>query len=211
MNEGTIAMLFQWSLLCLVWMGSYDTLLRELRIQRRRLLAVLAAFLVCSFVSWKLYFAPVQVSLSGTILPFFASIVLYTRLRKERRRLHLLGAMATAVLLVWLRWLFFTDPILLFWDERMIVPMLAVAATLAMSRQSAAQLFQLLFTLTFADVLHAFYFSKLSGSCVLGSDYAQDLLWTGVFVLSLILMIWSAIRRFSRNKEPESSHSDAGR
>ncbi|MFP3387962.1 hypothetical protein [Brevibacillus sp. SIMBA_040] len=211
MNEGTIAMLFQWSLLCLVWMGSYDSLLRELRIQRRRLLAVLAVFLVCSFVSWKLYFAPVQVSLSGTILPFFASIVLYTRLGKERRRLHLLGAMATAVLLVWLRWLFFTDPILLFWDERMIVPMLAVAATLAMSRQSAAQLFQLLFTLTFADVLHSVYFSKLSGSCVLGSDYAQDLLWTGVFVLSLILMIWSAIRRFSRNKEPESSHSDAGR
>jgi len=211
MNEGTIAMLFQWSLLCLVWMGSYDTLLRELRIQRRRLLAVLAAFLVCSFVSWKLYFAPVQVSLSGTILPFFASIVLYTRLRKERRRLHLLGAMATAVLLVWLRWLFFTDPILLFWDERMIVPMLAVAATLAMSRQRAAQLFQLLFALTFADVLHAVYFSKLSGTCVLGSDYEQDLLWTGVFVLSLILMIWSAIRLFSRNKEPESSHSDAGR
>ncbi|WP_289136122.1 hypothetical protein [uncultured Brevibacillus sp.] len=211
MNEGTIAMLYQWSLLCLVWMGSYDTLLRELRIQRRRLLAVLAVFLVCSFVSWKLYFAPVQVSLSGTILPFFASIVLYTRLRKEKRRLHLLGAMATAVLLVWLRWLFFTDPILLFWDERMIVSMLAVAATLVMSRQSVAQLFQLLFALTFADVLHAFYFLKLSGSCELGSDYAQDLLWTGVFVLSLILMIWSAIRRFSRNKEPESSHSDAGR
>ncbi|GED66646.1 hypothetical protein BRE01_03480 [Brevibacillus reuszeri] len=211
MNEGTIAILFQWSLLCLVWMGSYDTLLREVRIQRRNMLAVLAAFLVCSFVSWKLYFAPVHVSLSGTILPLLVSVVLYTRLGKERRRLHLLGAMATAILLVWLRWLFFTDPILLFWDERIIVPVIAVIATFAMCRQSAAQLFQLIFALTATDILHTFYFWKLSGACVLGTDFAQDFLWSGIMLLGVVVLIWSVIRRVFRNKEPESSHSDAGR
>ncbi|WP_312108629.1 YphA family membrane protein [Brevibacillus reuszeri] len=211
MNEGTIAILFQWSLLCLVWMGSYDTLLREVRIQRRNMLAVLAAFLVCSFVSWKLYFAPVHVSLSGTILPLLVSVVLYTRLGKERRRLYLLGAMATAILLVWLRWLFFTDPILLFWDERIIVPVIAVIATFAMCRQSAAQLFQLIFALTATDILHTFYFWKLSGACVLGTDFAQDFLWSGIMLLGVVVLIWSVIRRVFRNKEPESSHSDAGR
>lgn len=211
MNEGTIAILFQWSLLCLVWMGSFDTQLRELRMSRRRMLAVLAALLVCSFVSWKIYFAPIQVSVSGTILPLLISVALYNRLGTERRRFHLVGAMATAVLLVWLRWLFFTDPILLLWDERVIVPALALLSVLLMSRQSQAQLFQLMFALTAADILHALYFWKLSGSCVFGADYAQDLLWSGISFLCVVRLIWSTIRRILGWREPESSHSDAGR
>ncbi|MGG1659628.1 YphA family membrane protein [Brevibacillus sp. NRS-1366] len=211
MNEGTIAILFQWSLLCLVWMGSFDSQLREWRMSRRRMLAVIAAFLVCSFVSWKFYFAPIQVSLSGTILPLLGSVALYTRLGKERRRIHLVGAMATAVLLVWLRWIFFKDPILLFWEERVIIPAVGVVATLIMSRQSRAQLFQLLFALTLADILHSLYFWKLSGSCMFGTDYAQDLLWSGISFMCVIRLIWSMIRRVLGWREPESSHSDAGR
>lgn len=84
MNEGTIALLIQWSLLCLVWMGSFDAQLREMNMERRRVLAVLCAFLICSFVSWKLFFAPIQVSLSGTLLPLL-QVWSSTRASPKRR------------------------------------------------------------------------------------------------------------------------------
>ncbi|WJQ84029.1 YphA family membrane protein [Brevibacillus brevis] len=211
MNEGTVAILIQWSLLCLVWMGSFDLQLRTMKMERRRVLAVISAFLICTFVSWEIYFAPIQVSLSGTILPLIASIVLYTKLMSKIRRLYLLSALATALLLFWLRWLFFTDPILLFWDERIIVPAVGVSTILLMSRTHLGQLFQLTLSLPLADAIHSLYFWKLSGSCQWGSEYAQDLLWSSLSLWALVSIVWSAIRRILGRTETESSHSDTGR
>ncbi|GEB32698.1 MULTISPECIES: YphA family membrane protein [Brevibacillus] len=211
MNEGTIALLIQWSLLCLVWMGSFDAQLREMNMERRRVLAVLCAFLICSFVSWKLFFAPIQVSLSGTLLPLFASVVLYTRLPKATRRLYVVGALGISVMVFWLRWLFFTDPILLFWDERVIVPGISVAVAFSISKLNAARLFALMLALPMADALHTLYFWQASGTCSLGTDYAQDLLWSGISLLGLVSLLWSAIRRLFGRRETEPSHSDTGR
>ncbi|KMZ41230.1 MULTISPECIES: hypothetical protein [Bacillales] len=211
MNEGTVAILIQWSLLCLVWMGSLDLQLRNMKMERRRVLAVISAFLICTFVSWKIYFAPIQVSLSGTVLPLIASIVLYTKLMSKIRRLYLLSALATALLLFWLRWLFFTDPILLFWDERIIVPAVGVSTIFLMSRTHLGQLFQLMLSLPLADAIHSLYFWKLSGSCQWGSEYAQDLLWSSLSLWALVSIVWSAIRRILGRTETESSHSDTGR
>ncbi|MGN7468921.1 YphA family membrane protein [Brevibacillus sp. SAFN-007a] len=211
MNEGTMAILIQWSLLCLVWMGSFDSQLRGMGMERKRVLAVLCAFLICSFVSWQLFFAPIQVSLSGTLLPLFASVILYVRLPKAGRRLSVLGAMGLAVLLFWLRWLFFSDPILLFGDERVIVPGMSVAVALAMSKRDADRLFLLLLGLPMADVLYTLYFWPASGACSLGTDYAQDLLWSSISLLGLTSMLWTAIRRLFGRREAEPSHSDTGR
>ncbi|MFS0555521.1 hypothetical protein [Brevibacillus sp. 179-C9.3 HS] len=211
MNEGTVAILIQWSLLCFVWMGSFDLPLRNMRLERKQVLAVISAFLISSFVSWEMYFAPIQVSLSGTILPLIASIVLYTKLMPKIRRLYLLSALATAVLLFWLRWLFFTDPILLFWDEKVIVPTVCVSVILLMSRTSLGQLFQLMITLPLADAIHSLFFWRLSGSCYLGTEYAQDLMWSGISLWVLVSIVWFAIRRILGRKETESSHSDTGR
>ncbi|MGG4446005.1 YphA family membrane protein [Brevibacillus porteri] len=211
MNEGTVAILIQWSLLCLVWMGSFDLQLQNMKMERRRVLAVISAFLICTFVNWEIYFAPIQVSLSGTILPLIASIVLYTKLMSKIRRLYLLSALATALLLFWLRWLFFTDPILLFWDERIIVPAVGVSTIFLMSRTNLGQLFQLTLAMPLADAIHSLYFWKLSGSCQWGSEYAQDLLWSGISLWALVCIVWSAIRRILGRTETESSHSDTGR
>ncbi len=211
MNEGTVAILIQWSLLCLAWMGSFDLQLRDMKMERRRVLAVISAFLICTFVSWEIYFAPIQVSLSGTILPLIASIVLYTKLMPKIRRLYLLSALATALLLFWLRWLFFTDPILLFWDERIIVPAVGVSTIFLMSRTNLGQLFQLMLSMPLADAIHSLYFWKLSGSCHWGSEYAQDLLWSSLSLWALVSIAWSAIRRILGRTETESSHSDTGR
>lgn len=211
MNEGTLAILIQWCLLCLVWMGSVDRQLQELGLSRRRLLAVIGTFLICSFVSWKLYFAPIHVSLSGTLLPLIVSGWLYSRLSVHRRRLYLLAGSGTAILLFWLRWLFFTDPVLLFWDERVIVPAVGIVAIITISRHGLTQLFQMFFSLPLADALYSLYFWKLSGVCALGNEYAQDLLWSSASFWCIVAMTLSMIRRLLDTKKPEPSQSDTRR
>lgn len=211
MNEGTIALLSQWCLLCLVWMGSMDPLLSEMKVSPRRLLAVLCAFLLCSFVSWKVYFAPIEVSLSGAMLPFLASAWLYARLPQVPRRLYVLGACATAVLLFWLRWLFFNDPILLFWDERVILPVTGILSILAMTRHRVAQLFQVMVALPLADVLYSLYFRRLSGTCLLGSEYAQDLLWSTISLWGIVTITRLAALRILKWKKTASPDSNPKR
>lgn len=209
MNEGTLAILSQWTLLCLVWMGSMDAQLQEWGISPKRVLAAICSFLICTFVSWKLYFAPIEVSLSGTLLPLLASAWLYARLPRMRRRLYVLGACATAVLLFWLRWLFFTDPVLLFWDERVIVPAVGVLSITAMSRHGLAQLFQAMVSLPLADALYSLFIWRLSGSCQLGSEYAQDLLWSAVSLWTVVQVVRLVCMRILQwRKKTVSSHSN---
>lgn len=207
MNEGTLAMLIQWCLLCLVWMGSYDRLSRELGLSRRRLLAVITMFLLCSFASWKLSFAPVQISVTGTLLPLVACGWLYGRLSLPKRRFHFLASAAMAWLLFWLRWIFFTDPVLLFGDERVLLPVAAVTMVLIANRKALPQLFSLLFSLVVADVIHGLYFWKWSGTCLLGSGYAQDLLWSALSCWSLLRLIWLAVKRLVGWNSAEPSNS----
>ena len=209
MNEGTLAMLIQWCMLCLVWMGSFDRLLRETGVSRKYLLAVITVFLVCSFASWKLSFAPVHISLAGTLLPLVSCGWLYTFLPPKKRRFHLLASIAMAWLLFWLRWVFFSDPVLLFSDERVLLPAAAVIMVLSVNRSTLQQLFSLLFSLEIAEVIHGFYFWKWSGSCVLGGEYAQDLLWSGLSLWSLLRLVWIAVKRMAGNRTEPSNPEDA--
>lgn len=210
MNEGTIALLIQWSLLCLVWMGSMDAQLQEIGLQRKPVLAFIGSFLIGTFVSWKLYVAPVEVSLSGMLLPFAASVCLYTRLQ-QRRRLYLLGACATAILLFWLRWLFFTDPILLLWDEQLILPAAAILSILAMSRHLGAQLFQVMVSLPLADALYSLFMWKQSGTCRLGDDFSQDLLWSTVSLGTVASVVRFALMRIGKGRKAASAPSNQRR
>lgn len=211
MNEGTLAILIQWSLLCLVWMGSLDLLLRELKVTRKHLLAALTVFLICSFAFWPLSFAPVQVSLAGTLLPLILCGWLYRKMPKDRRRIHLLASMMIAWLLFWLRWMFFTDPVLLFWEEQLILPVIGLVAVAIVNRKGVAQLFSLLFSFILADVIHALYFWRLSGTCLLGDEYAQDLMWSSLSLWCILRVIWLWVCRLIGWNQIEPSNSDARR
>jgi hypothetical protein len=211
MNEGTLAILIQWCFLCLVWMGSFDRPLKRWGVSRAGTLAVLAAFLACSFVSWQITFLPVQVSLSGAILPLLCGGWLYGRLAKEKRRLYLLAGAAAGLALFWLRWLFFTDPVLQVWDEAVLLPTAAVLAVFAIARRGLARLYLLAVSLPGADVLYALYVWKLSGTCEIGGGYAQDLLWSAVSLWSLTGSTLAAVRRLFGYRETETSHSDTHR
>jgi hypothetical protein len=211
MNEGTLAILIQWCLLCLVWMGSLDLLLRELKVSRKHVLAVLTVFLLSSFVVWPLSFAPVEISLTGTILPLILCGWLYRRLPHTRRRFHLLATVMIAWLLFWLRWAFFTDPIMLFWDEGVIIPVVALITVMIGNRQGMPQLFSLLFSVVLSDAIHALYFTRLSGTCVLGDGFAQDLIWSSFSLWCVLRVIWLWICRMSGRNNTEPSNSDARR
>lgn len=211
MNEGTLALLIQWSLICLVWMGSLDLLLRELKATRKLALAVLAVCLISSFAFWPLSFAPVQVSLSGTLLPLLLCGWLYRKMPKDRRRVHLLASVMIAWLLFWLRWIFFTDPVLLFWEEQWMIPVIGLVAVGIVNRRGVAQLFSLLFAFIAADVIHAFYFWKLSGTCLLGNEFAQDLLWSSLSLWSILRVIWLWVCHLIGWNQTEPSNSDARR
>jgi hypothetical protein len=211
MNEGTLAILIQWCFLCLVWMGSFDRPLKRWGLTRAGTLAVLAAFLVCTFVSWQLAFLPLQVSLSGTILPLLCGGWLYGRLAEDKRRLHLLAGAAVGMTLFWLRWLFFTDPVLQVWDEAVLLPAAAVLAVFAIARSGLARLYLLAVSLPAADVLYGLYVWRLSGTCMIGGGYAQDLLWSAASLWSLTGSALAAARRLFGYRETESSHSDTHR
>lgn len=211
MNEGTVAILIQWCLICLVWMGSFDLLLRELNLSRRRMLAILVAFLVCSFVSWTLAFAPVEISLSGTIMPLLFSGWLYVQIPAQRRRFHLFAAIVMAWILFWLRWIFFSDPILLFWDERIILPTVAIVAAVIINRRGVSQLFCLLLSIVLADAIYGLYFGKMSGTCQLGSEFAQDLIWSSLSFWFCFRVVWLWICRWIGWSHAEPSKSDARR
>ena len=207
MNEGTVAMLIQWCTLCLVWMGSLDRLARALGMSRRRLLAVIAGFLLSSFANWTLAFAPVTVSVSGTLLPLLACAWLYGHLPYDKRRICLVAAGIVASFLFWLRWLFFNDPVLLVWDERVLLPAAAVILVMMVGRNPLPQLFALLLSQVLSDAIHAFFFWRWAKTCQLGSPYAQDLLWSGLSYWMLVCLVWLTAQKKSgwNNAEPSGT------
>jgi hypothetical protein len=180
MNEGTLSLLIQWCLLCLLWMGSFDRPLLEMGTSRSVALSAMGLVLVCSFVNWSLYFLPVQVSISGWLLPVLYAGWLYGRLAGRRRRLVLIAAVVTGFLLFCLRLLFFYDPVLLVMDETVMIPLTALCALLALSRDATQQLFLLFVAFPLSDTLFSLRFLPEMERCEFGGEYARDLLWSTV-------------------------------
>jgi hypothetical protein len=195
MNEGTLTLLFQWCLLCLIWMGSFDRTLLEMGVTRAVALAALALFLVCSFVSWRLHFLPVHVSISGSLLPILCAGWLYERLVRERRRLVLIAGVITGFLLFCLRMLLFHDPVLLVVDETVMIPLSALFAVLALSRDAKQQLFHLFTAFPLSDALFSLRFLAMMEESEFGSAYAQDLLWSAVSLWCVQRAAWTLAKK----------------
>ncbi|WP_456151385.1 YphA family membrane protein [Brevibacillus ruminantium] len=209
MNEGTLTVLIQWCFLCLIWMGVYDRVLDRWGIRRAEALAVVTVFLICAFVSWKIAFLPsVRVHISGMILPFLCAGWLYAKQRQSRKRFMVILGGCLGVALFWFRWLLFTDPVLAIWDESWMLPVVAFLAVLTISRSGLTQLFLLLYSLTLGEVLYALFEWRFSGSCLIGGEYAQDLLWSTLSLWSLLAGGWLVLRQLlrigQRDRDPEN-------
>jgi hypothetical protein len=209
MNEGTLSMIIQWCFLCLIWMGSLDRPLFQAGIKRVSALTVLTLFLVCSFVSWKLYFLPVQVSISGALLPGLVAGWLYTGMSRGRRRLLLLAGLLTAVLLALFRMVLFRDPVLLVLDEPTLVAGVMLAALFTLTREIRQQLFLLFFVLPLADLLQVISFLPQMEFGDIGGEYAQDMLWASIALwggaqafLRVVRKGWGVIRQVRSKSDP---------
>lgn len=195
MNEGTITLLVQWCFLCLIWMGSFDGPLSGLGFTRSNALTLITVFLLCSFVSWRLYFLPIELTISGALLPSLLAGWLYTRLEKGRRRLYLISALLSGTLLCMFRILLFKDPVLLVLDERLLIPIGALVGLFALTRNVKQQLFFLLFVFLLADIMFTCSFLKKADRLVIGGDYAQDLLWSTLSLWSIGVFVWTLVRK----------------
>lgn len=190
MNDGIVTMLIQWCLLCLIWMGNFDRALQRLGFTRRNALAALTVFFICTFVSWRLVFLPVQVNLSGALLPLLFAGWLYANLPQERRRYLVVIAFFLAFLFAFLRKLTVSDPVLLIADEVILFPLAAVTTIVTVSRNPVVQLFMIMVSLPVADALFATSFLHRADLAQLGSDYAQDLLWCTLALWGTVLVLW---------------------
>lgn len=204
MNDGILTLVIQWCFICLIWMGTLDRPLRQFSFSRAHALAVVTIFLLCSLVSWRLYFLPIEVNISGGILPLLLAGWIYTQLQQERRRYLLISSFFIGCMLLFLRKILFWDPVLLFTDEVLLLPLVIVFAAVILARTIVFQAFILLVSLTLSDALFALSQMKQAGSATIGTDYTQDMLWISlslwVLVMSSlhigkkgIVRLWSAI------------------
>ncbi|MEJ8544890.1 YphA family membrane protein [Brevibacillus borstelensis] len=212
MNDGTLAILTQWCFLCLIWMGVFDGALHRWGIKRAGALAVVTLFLVCTFVNWRLYVFPaISVSISGAILPFLCAGWLYSRQQNGPKRMYVIIGAGVGTVLFWFRWLLFTDPILAIWDVRWMLPVCAVFAALTVSRSGVTQMFLLLLSLSLSDLLYSLYEWKLTGSCLVGNEYAHDLLWSAFSLWGVCAASWALARLLFRFAGRNTSNSDRNR
>ncbi len=195
MNEGTLSLIIQWCLLCLIWMGSLDRPLLKMGVTRAAALSALSLFLVCSFVSWKLYFLPVEVSISGALLPALSAGWLYAGIPRQRRRMLLIAALLTAVLLSIFRLLLFKDPVLLVLDETSLIAGATLAALFTLTRDLRQQLCLLFLILPLTDGLHVLSFLPRLERGYIGSEYAQDMLWSTLMLWGGVLAVWGAAKK----------------
>ncbi|WP_240470130.1 hypothetical protein [Brevibacillus laterosporus] len=110
MNDGTIAMIVEWTLLCVVWMGLTDRFLHQMGWKRSTALLILTAFLVTSYSEWRLFLLPVEVNVSGMLLPLLLGGTLWYHLKKKRRKYMITSSILLAFALILLRKLFFLGP-----------------------------------------------------------------------------------------------------
>lgn len=186
MNEGIAAMVVQWCLICLVWMGSFNRLLERLHLTQAKALAILAAFLLSSFSNWRMYFLPIEVSISGTLLPLFSSVWLWTCLIRRGQSSYFAAAVITLTsVLFCAKRLFIWDPILLFTDETLVLPLLLTLLVFLFARHAGEQVFLICFSVTLYDLSQALSLWGKGMPVSLGSPFSQDVLWLSLFAWSL--------------------------
>ncbi|MBG9797450.1 hypothetical protein O0555_02405 [Brevibacillus laterosporus] len=184
MNDGTMAMIVEWTLLCVVWMGLTDRFLHHMGWKRSTALMVLTAFLITSYSEWRLFILPVEVNVSGMLLPLLIGGGLWYHLKKKRRKYMMTSAILMAFALILLRKLFFWDPVLLFIDEVMILPVLCVILCFIVTRHATYHWFLLCVAFPISDAFYQASFLSLTERCVIGGEYQQDLFWASFTLLS---------------------------
>ncbi len=202
MNDGTFAMILQWTLLVCVWMGLFDRELERIGLTRTSGLVVLTGFLVCSFADWKLYFLPVNVNLSGGILPFFLAGWMWMKLPSRGREYIIAACALTACVLLFIRKLLFWDPILMIFDEKLLVPVSSLLLTCFITRRLEQQWFLLLVSVPLADLLYVLsnlsVISRYSADDVIGGAWAQDSFWMSVALWIGLVASWNLLKRMIR-------------
>ncbi|MGO0060986.1 YphA family membrane protein [Brevibacillus fluminis] len=194
MNEGIAAMVVQWCLICLVWMGSYNRLLARFRLTQATTLAVLAACLLSSFSNWRMYVLPIEVSVSGTIVPVMISAWMWTCLVRPGQASYLAAAVITMTsVLFCIKRLFIWDPVLMFADETVILPLLLTVLVFLFARHAEEQVFLLFFSVTLFDISHSLSLWGKVTPFAIGSPFCQDVLWLSVLTWSLAWSVVAAI------------------
>jgi hypothetical protein len=195
MNDGIRTLILEWCLLWLLWMGILDRPLRSIDLTRIQALALVSLFLLGSFANWKLSFLPVDVNVSGTILPLLTAAWIWTGLSKNKRGYSMLAAVFTVFALFAVRKLLFWDPVLLLLDETLLLPLFLVGLLFLLSRDWREQLFIVLIGLPLADALYMLSCLPQLEECVIGGGYAQDLLWTTLPLWMTAAAVWNVLYR----------------
>lgn len=195
MNDGVVTLVIQWCFICLIWMGSLDRPLSRFSFSRRRALAVLSVCLVCSMVSWRLYFLPIEVNISGGILPLLLAGWMYAHLPEEKRRYLLISSFFLGFMLFFLRKILFWDPVLLVMDEMLLLPVVIVPAAIVVARNIVLQAFILLVSLPLSDTLFTLSQLGQAGSAKIGSEDAQDMLWVSLALWLLVISMWRLVEK----------------
>ncbi|AKF95430.1 hypothetical protein ABE137_03545 [Brevibacillus laterosporus] len=195
MNDGTIAMIVEWTLLCVVWMGLTDRFLHQMGWKRSTALLILTAFLVTSYSEWRLFLLPVEVNVSGMLLPLLLGGALWYHLKKKRRKYMITSAILLAFALILLRKLFFWDPVLLFIDEVMILPVLCVILCFIVTRYAIYHWFLLCIAFPLSDAFYQASFLSLTERCIIGGEYQQDLFWTAFALWSSCYLVIQLLQK----------------
>ncbi|MBO8163027.1 MAG: hypothetical protein H0Z34_04795 [Brevibacillus sp.] len=194
MKEGIVALIAQWCILCLVWMGGMDRILRQLKLSAKGTLVWLLAFIVCTFAGWKLSILSVDIYLSGAILPLLAAGCIWRAVRPGSRAYVLAAAALCLALVFFVRKLLFLDPVLMLADERLMVPGLLLIVLHLLMRGAAGQVVTILLTVPLSDAIYAFSFHLYTSRLTIGGPAAQDLLWCSIILWTLSLAAVAAGR-----------------
>lgn len=190
MNDGVITLITQWCLLCLIWMGMFDRALGRIALTRSHGLAVVTLFLICSYANWQLYFLPVSINLSGAILPLLTAAWIWSALHPQHKGFVLLAALFTTFLLFATRKLFFWDPVLMIVDEPILLPLIMVGTLFLLAREWRQQLVILFLSLPLADAVYMISSFQQWERCIIGGEYAQDLMWSILPLWLMFALLW---------------------
>lgn len=198
MNDGIAAMVVQWCLICFVWMGSLNRLLSRLHVSQAQALACLAACLLCAFSNWRMYVLPVEISVSGLLLPISFSAWLWVRMIRPSQARYLMAALITLTSVLYLvRRLFIWDPLLMVMEDTLLLPLLLNGLIFLLCRRVKEQAFLLFMSVPLFDAAHALSLWGKMSPFPLGSPFSQDVLWLSLFVWSIV---WSFILMLGRSR-----------
>ncbi|WP_019122476.1 YphA family membrane protein [Brevibacillus massiliensis] len=195
MNDGVLSIVLQWSLICVVWMGSLDRQLHRLHLSRRSALFILTVTLICAFTSWRLYFFPVDVNVGGAIIPLLLSCWSWLHLPKQGKTFLILAAFLFACALYFARLFAFRDPVLLVWDEKLLLPVLLITVLVFLTRNWQVQWFIILVALPLADAFYTLNFLDKGAESQIGGAKTQDLLWCTICLWTALMSLYSTLQK----------------